>query len=311
MRRKVLVVFAALCILVLALSTPRLSDVGAWARPAEADQQQITANDFGHVLTAPFRAIGNWFRGGKKKKTVSKITDKDIQNFESTDVSRVTDANTPPASSSPSDATVAERLQRGRELLNAGQLNEAIKELTAATAMDANSGEAHTLLGVAYDRKGMSDRAREAFQTALHDPNDQAMHLNNLGFLLYRQGRYDEAIKYLKRAAKANPAETKILNNLALVQLAAEKYDDAYKTSVHLLGEAETRVKIARGLDWNGHTKDAIKQLEKARALQPDSAEVLSQLAKLYESTGEAEKAHHAREQLTSLQAAATTPEKK
>jgi Tfp pilus assembly protein PilF len=29
-------------------------------------------------------------------------------------------------------------------------------------------------------------------------PTIQAMHLNNLGFLLYRQGEYDEAIKNLK-----------------------------------------------------------------------------------------------------------------
>jgi Tfp pilus assembly protein PilF len=174
--------------------------------------------------------------------------------------------------------------------------------------MDPKSGEAHTLLGVAYDRKGLGAAAREAFETALHDPNDEAMHLNNLGFLLYRQGYFDESIKHLKRAAKLNPTDPKILNNLTLVQLAAEKYDDAYKSSVHALGEFDARVKIARELAWHGHEKDAIKQLEKARALQPDSVEVLSQLARLYDSTGRDEKAQQARERLVSLQTVASTP---
>ena len=311
MRRKTLMA-AALCILLVVLATPRLSEVGAWeSPPAATDQQQVSANGFGRIIGAPFRAIGNWFRGGKKKKVVSKISDKDIAKFESTQVSRVTDANTPPVTPSTSEATLGERVRRGREFLNAGQLNEAITELTGAVSLDPKSGEAHTLLGVAYDRKGLGARARESFESALDDPNDQATHLNNLGFLLYRQGYYNDAIKYLKRAAKLNPGETKIWNNLAQVQLAAEKYDDAYKSSVRLSGEFETRMKIARSLEWNGHDKDAIKQLEKARGIQPESIEVHSKLVKLYDSTGQNQKAQAAREKLASLQTVASAPEKK
>lgn len=308
MRRQILLAAAISIMMVVTLSTPRFGDVGAWSRPpSAADAQVPTANSFGGL----FRAIGNLFRGGKKKKAVEKITEKDVAKFESSEVNRVTDAKTAvptaPAvnSGTTDDRSLAERIERGRELLNAGQLNEAIHELSLAAALDPKSGEVHTWLGIAYDRKGLGGLAREAFEAALHDPNDQPMHLNNLGFLLYRQGDYDEAIKNLKKAAKLNSSDNRIWNNLVLVQLAAEKYDDAYKSSVHVLGEFDSRVKIADRLESRGRAKDAIKQLEKARAIRPDSTNVLARLASLYASNGHDEKAESARQSLASLQAVA------
>ena len=308
MRRKILVAASVLMVLLVTLATPRFREVGASGQPPAVDNmQKPTANGIGSV----FRTLGNLFRGGKKKKAAAKITEKDIAKFESSEVSRVTDAKTPRATSTTDDRSLAQRIQRARELINAGQLNEAITELAVAASLDPKSGEVHMLLGIAYDRKGLGARARDAFETAAHSPDDQAMHLNNLGFLLYRQGEYGDAIKHLKRAAKLNPAENKIWNNLALVQLAAEKYDDAYKSSVPVLGEYGSRLKIAQRLESRGRTKEALKQLEKAHALQPASTEVLSQLAKLYNSSGQNEKAQVARQALASLQAVATVPVQK
>lgn len=310
MCRKTIVAAAVCTALVFTLATPRLTKVRAWSQPASATEPQAPAS---FSIAKFFKAI---FGGGKKKKAAEKITAKDIKKFESSEVTRVNDAKTPklgPATqpgTTLDDRSLAERIQRGRDFLNAGQVNEAITELTTAAALAPKSGEVRTLLGVAYDRKGWGGRAREEFEAALQDPNDEAMHLNNLGFLLYRQGYYDEAVKHLKHAAKLNPTEPKILNNLALVQLAAEKYDDAYKTSVPLVGEFAARLKIARELAWHGHEKDAIKQLEKARALEPESTEVLSQLARLYDSTNQNEKAQGAREKLTKLETVAAATKK-
>ena len=311
MRRRILLVATISIMMLVTLATPRFGEVGAWSRPPSATDAQAPASfSIGKI----FRAL---FGGGKKKKTVAKITDKDITKFESSEVSRVNDATTPTvAPATPSGTTIderpfSERIQRGRELLNAGQLNDAISELTTAAALEPKSGEVHMLLGVAYDRKGLGGRARDEFETAAHDPNDQAMHLNNLGFLLYRQGEYDEAIKNLKKAAKLDASDNRIWNNLVLVQLAAEKYDDAYKSSVHVLGEFDSRVKIADRLESRGRAKDAIKQLEKARAIRPDSTSVLARLASLYASNGHDEKAESARQSLTSLQAVANASAQK
>lgn len=312
--RKTLMATMVSMVLFLAIAIPSERVIGAWGdvRDISETEQTAPANNIGKILGAPFRALGKLFGGGKKNKPVSKITEKDIKKFEGSKVSRVTDAKTPPVSPKPAevsgDQSSVDYIRRGRELLNAGQLNEAIAELTQAVAIDPKSGEAHTLLGVAYDRKGLGGRAREEFQTALHAPDDQAIHLNNLGYLLYRQGDFDEAIKYLKRAAKLSPKDERIWNNLAMTQLAADKFDDAYKSSVVVLGEFESRLKIAKHLEWRGYLKDAIKYLEKARAIEPKSTAPLSQLATLYASTGEIEKAAAARESLAALQTVATAP---
>ncbi len=50
-------------------------------------------------------------------------------------------------------------LERGRALLEEGRLNEAIAELSRAASLDPKLSQAHSLLAVAYDRKGLHDRA--------------------------------------------------------------------------------------------------------------------------------------------------------
>jgi Flp pilus assembly protein TadD len=326
--RRTLVATMVSMVLFVAMATPADRVTGAWGnmRDLSGAEQTTTTNNVGKILGAPFRALGKLFGRGKKNKAASKITEKDMQKFEASQVTRVKDAQTPSVKAAetqsvqdaqtsavittPAEESSVDHLRKGRELLNAGQLNEAIAELTKAAANNPKSGEAHTLLGVAYDRKGLGGRAREEFQTALHDPDDQAMHLNNLGYLLYRQGEFDDAIKYLKRAAKLNPGDVRIMNNLTTTQLAAGKFDDAYKSSVVVLGEFESRLRIAKHLEWRGYLKEAIKYLEKARALQPRATAPLSQLAALYASTGETRKAEAVRESLAVLQTVATVPAK-
>jgi len=315
--RRTLVATMVSMVLFVAMAIPGQGVIGAWGNMGDLSgaEQTTTANNVGKILGAPFRALGKLFGRGKKNKAAAKITEKDMQKFEASQVTRVKDqpvkdAQTSAVIAKPAEESSVDHLRRGRELLNAGQLNEAITELTLAASNNPKSGEAHTLLGVAYDRKGLGGRAREEFQTALHDPDDQAMHLNNLGYLLYRQGEFDDAIRYLKRAAKLNPSDVRILNNLTTTQLAAGKFDDAYKSSVVVLGEFESRLKIAKHLEWRGYLKEAIKYLEKARALQPRATAPLSQLAALYASTGETRKAEAARESLAALQTVATAPAK-
>jgi Flp pilus assembly protein TadD len=316
MCRKISTVSAITAALLLTIALPRRHVIGSTAlSPNEPDAttapQRTEVNSLGSALGAPFRALGRLFGGGKKRKPVSKISNKDIKKFEGTEATRVNDANTPTTVAPTTEGTAAEHLQRGRDFLNAGQLNEAIAELTVAVSLDPKSGEANTLLGVAYDRKGLRERAQQSFETAVHAPEDQAMHLNNLGYLYYRHGEYDQAIKYLKRAAKVNPSDARVWNNLAMAQLAVERFDDAYKSLVHSVGEFESRMRIASNLEWSGYNKEAIKQLEKARAMQPNSSDVWAHLARLYDNTGQPEKADGARQSLNSLRTVANAPVQK
>ena len=276
-------------------------------------------NAFLRVLKAPFKAIGRLFRFGKKDDNkLHRLSEKDVKRFESIPVTQVKDATSVVPSSSAdqggnTDDSAAGHVEKGRALLNAGQLNEAIAELSLAAAIDPKLAEAHDLLGVAYERKGLREKALKSFETAVHAKNDEPMHLNNLGYLLYKQGDYDGAVKYLKRAAKLAPNDERIWNNLGLAQCELGKFDDAYKSFAQAGGEFNGRINIATRLDRKGFTKKALEHLEKARALKPNSTEVLSSLAVMYEETGQYAAADKVLASLSTLlsTASASNPQEK
>jgi len=315
MGRKTLTAALVSLVLLLTISVPRwpaLSAVGLNlnAPDGTTEQPKKDGNSLGRALSAPFRALSRLFGGGKKRnQRPEKLTQKDIAKFESAQVNRVNDARAPASPTAPAgDNTASEHLQKGRDFLNAGKLNEAIAELSLAASLDSASGEAHTLLGVAYDRKGLRDLAQQSFETALHAPDDQAMHLNNLGYLFYKNGEYDEAIKYLKRSVKINSEDKRVWNNLGMAQCGAGKFDDCYKSFGHAVGEFQARLKVAAYLERQDFSKEAIKQLEKARRLKTDSLELWSRLAVLYESVGRSADASEARASAVALRTVAAGP---
>lgn len=316
MGRKTLTAALVSLVLLLTISLPNWSAISAVGLnlnepdgATSVEQPKKAGNSLGRALSAPFRALGRLFGGKKRNQRPERLTEKDIAKFESAQVNRVNDAQAPlPPTAPAGDNSASEHLQRGREFLNAGKLNEAIAELSFAASLDPASGEAHTLLGVAYDRKGLRDRAQQAFETALHAPDDQAMHLNNLGYLFYKNGEYDEAIKYLKRSVKINSEDKRIWNNLGMAQCGAGKFDDCYKSFAHAADEFQARLKVAAYLDRQGFDKEAIKQLEKARKLRTDSLELWSRLAVLYESVGRSADAGEARASVFGLRTVAVAP---
>jgi len=277
-------------------------------------------NGFVRALGAPFRAVSRLFGGGKKNDLkLNRISEKEAAKFESASVTRVKDARLePPTPSSPSSwtpsaiaansktATVSasafdSHLQLGRARLIAGDADAAIVELLTATSINPKSAEANNLLGIAYESKGLRDRALEAFEVSIHADGSNAEHLNNLGFLLYKKGDNERATKYLKRAAKIAPKDARIWNNLALAQCQRGKFDDAYESFVKANGEYGGHVNIAAQLQAHGYAKDAIVHLEKAQALLPNSVDVLTKLVALYELTGRATDAESTRRSLVAL----------
>ena len=235
-----------------------------------------------------------------------KISEKEAATFESAKISRVKDARSEEAAppvvlNQPVDV----HLQRGRELLNAGKVNEAIAELTAAQSADPKSAEIQNLLGVAYGSKGMNDRALKAFEAAVRADKDNAQYLNNYGFLLLQTNNFETAVKHLKRAAKLSPNDARIWNNLAIAQCQRGKFDEAYQSFVRAVGEYDGRVNMAAQLLAQGHGQEAIKHLEVAHSLRPESIEVLARLAGLYRMTGRITDAETARRNLMALQTSA------
>jgi Tfp pilus assembly protein PilF len=229
--------------------------------------QEGSGNRFISALKAPFKAIGRLFGGGKKNKVkLERISENDIKRFESTPVDKIKDATIaqPNSRANPSDDAAC-HLEQGRTLLNNGNLNEAIEELSTAASMDPGLADAHNLLGIAYDRKGLSEFARRAFEEAVKLDGANAQILNNLGYLLYQNGDYSGAADRLKKAVKLAPHDPRILNNLALAQSQMGKFKDAYKNFARAGGEVTGRLNVANQLEMAGRSEEALKHYEAAK----------------------------------------------
>lgn len=261
-------------------------------------------NGFVRALKAPFKAIGNLFsRKKSENKRPIRISQNDAKKFETVPTQVVRVNSEAPRLDEVVDrkAAAATHLERGRTFLNSGRLDEAIGELSQAVSLDPSLADGSNLLGVAYESKGLSDLALKSFHVALHAHGDEPQHLNNLGYLLFKQGDYEGAIKHLKKAAKLAPNDARIWNNLGLAQSEKGNFDDAYRSFARVTGEYQGHLNIAIRLEQKGRTRDAINHLEKARKLQPESAEVLSQLARLYQREGRIAEANQAQRTLAEV----------
>lgn len=276
------------------------------AASRDDDGQSKGDNTFVRVLKAPIKAIGRLFGVGKKDDNkLQRLSRKDVKKFESVGTAKVVDARTTgfetPASAAatenaaPVNTTLPaqENLERGRALLNSGNAADAIAMLSNAVSTDPALHEAYSLLGVAYEMKGMRDRAFESFEKAVKADKDNGEYLNNLGFLYFKNGDYDKAAKYLKRAVKVAPQAQRYWNNLGLVQAQRAKFEDAYDCFVRAVGEYEGHMNVANRSQSMGYDKIAIKHLEQARVVRP-TAEIFLRLAVLYKRTGNEELAAQA-----------------
>lgn len=237
------------------------------------------------IFAAPFKAFGRLF-GHKDDNRLQRMTEKDAEKFESVGVSRVDDSRTPEPKKLAVANSAKEHLANGRSYLLNGQLGEAITELSTAASLDPKLTEAHNLLGVAYDKKGLGDRAKDSYERAVKVEPEDAQTLNNLGFSLYQNGNYRAAVDRLKRAVKLAPTDERILNNLGLALCRLGKFEDAYKHFARAAGPLTGNINTARMLERFGRDDDAIKYYEAARGIDPSSNFALRRLADLYKRTG-------------------------
>ena len=329
----------ALSLMLIIAAQPIQRVNGVLMTPAEVEALNTTpapeptdskkgGNTFVRVLTAPFRAIGRIFGAGKNDGKLHRLSEKDIKKFETAPTVKVVDAtlvstpeaqglktNPAPATSEPpatkEEANRIEARQnvaRAQALIDANNLNAAFDVLAAAIKLDPKNGNAHNLLGIAYESKGMREWAFKSFQTAVRCDRDQPEFLNNLGYLYFKNGEYESAAKYLRRATKAAPNQQRYWNNLGLAEVQRKNFDDAYIAFEHAVGEFDGHMNLANRLQALGYESQAIKHLELARALQPNSKEILVRLIALYKRAGKLELAEQARANFVTLTTVATAP---
>src|SRR6267378_4502581 len=252
-------------------------------------EKKKNGNKVVRIFAAPFKALGRLF-SNKDDHKFQRMTEKDAENFESVGVARVNDSRNPAMKNTNPAVSAREHLANGRSYLLSGQINEAISELSTAASLDPRLSEAHNLLGVAYDKKGLADHAKDSYERAVKEQPENAQTLNNLGFSLYQNGNYRAAVDRLKRAAKLAPTDERILNNLGLALCRLGKFDDAYKNFARATGALNGNLNTATMLERLGRDDDAIRYYQEARRIDPNSTFVLKRLVDLYKRTGRSER---------------------
>jgi Flp pilus assembly protein TadD len=265
-------------------------------------EQKKSGNKVVKVLAAPFKALGRLFGRGDDHK-LRRTTEKDADKFASVGLERVEDVNNPAPAKISATASAKEHLETGRDYLLEGRLNAAITELSTAASLDPKLTEAHNLLGVAYDKKGLADQARDSYERAVKVEPEDAETLNNLGFSLYQNGNYRAAVDRLKRAVKLEPTNERILNNLGLALCRLGKFQEAFRHFARAAGPLTGNLNTARMLERFGREEDAIRFYEDARRLDPNSSFALRRLADLYKRLGKLEQSEAAKNALAGIPA--------
>ena len=156
---------------------------------------------------------------------------------------------------------LAALLTDAKSALDAHNPDTAITILQQALKMDANSTEAHFMLGNAYAQKGMLSQAESEYLAVLRLNENDVDARSNLGVVYYQEQKLPEAEKAFRAALALKSDDAEIHYNLGGVLAALNR-----------LNEAEV-------------------EFLKAKELDPSLAEVYLGLGSVYKTQGRKEEA--------------------
>lgn len=139
------------------------------------------------------------------------------------------------------------------------------------------------LLGFAATKRAMIYKNSETLwrDTLSKNPNSW-LALNNLGLLLEREGKIDDAISLFEKSLQLRPDQIEGRNNLGSAFLSRGKIEDAmaqYQSAMKLNPKiATTHYNVANVLDQQGKTNEAIAEYREALRLNPNYADAHNNL---------------------------------
>ncbi len=166
-----------------------------------------------------------------------------------------------PAAQPTPSSDLATMLTDAKAALDARNPDLAIAILQQALRANANSPEAHFLLGNAYAQKGMFSQAESEYLAVLRLNERDVDARSNLGVVYYQQQKFTDAEKAFRTALTYKPDDAEIHYNLGGVLAALNR-----------LNEAEV-------------------EFLKAKELNPDLAELYLGLGSVYKLQGRKEEA--------------------
>lgn len=163
-------------------------------------------------------------------------------------------------------------VEQGRSLSDLGRLEEA--EAVLRRAVRVRDAAAEYNLGTVLDRQGRTDEARERYERALAIDPFHSRALNNLGVLLDRSGRSDQAIATLQRSIQADPENAEAYSNLGSALIGARRLPDALRaleTAIALNPDApDAHNNRGIALAQSGRLQEAAAEFDTALRLNPN-----------------------------------------
>ncbi len=134
--------------------------------------------------------------------------------------------------------------QAGLEHLNNHEVDKAIKDFERALAADVQFGPAHNCLGRAHYMNEDWYEAAWEFEYARKYLPKHPQPLNNLALLYERDGQYDRAIDYYRKAVAMAPRDIQYRANLARAMIRRGDRNDEVKDLLQDITEEDSRA------DW-------------------------------------------------------------
>jgi tetratricopeptide (TPR) repeat protein len=156
-----------------------------------------------------------------------------------------------------------------------GLADEAAELYRKSLELDPDSASAHYNLATSLARRGEFAEAERHFRAAL-EVNPSAPAYTALAFVVWQQGRVDEASARLHDAIEVDPKYPAAYDRLGTILIEQGKLEEAaanYRLLVRYAPSAANHQKLAQVLMGLGLTDDARKEMEMARALDRNAVD--------------------------------------
>jgi tetratricopeptide (TPR) repeat protein len=176
----------------------------------------------------------------------------------------------------PGDVTESQKadvqIAVARSLENHGQNDQAIKAYQEALKQDKNRADACQRIAVLYDKKGDETNARKYYAMALEKAPKNAELLTDMGYSCYLHRRWEESEKHLRKALVIDPQLARAHNNLGLLLARNGRTDEALREFASAgCSEAEAHANLGFALSMGDDLKKAQQHYMLAQRLDPKS----------------------------------------
>ena len=142
-------------------------------------------------------------------------------------------------------------------------------------ALNPQARDAHLNLGYILYKQGRYEEALDVTRVAVEQRPDHFIIHANLGMVLNELRRFEEAETHLSRAIALNPNNTQALYSMATVRFNQQRYDEMLELLQRLIdidsSDANAYVSMGVALSYLGRSDEALQSFDQALSLDPTS----------------------------------------